>query len=516
MKVRIPVAIRTARLGCLAVLLLGSPLRAQNPPAEVQIFEAAIDVRVVNVESVVTDGGGARVRGLGAADFRLLVDGVEVPIEYFVEVTSGKSVAAEPAGAAVGAPVPPATEVARNYLVYIDESFSVSAVRNEILNKLNRDLALMQPGDQLALMAFDGKRLEVLSGWTGDRRALAGALERARRRPTAGNRLLSHQRALLADEKWITDSADSFEADQVAEIMSAFSTRVSPEARTQLGRSAAAAASALRGFEAPPGRKVMLLLSAAWSLRIAPPLYRPLIEAANRLGYTLYPVDVAKSEAQEISVLDALARSTGGRAAVSARMEVFKEVVADTDSYYWFGFTPQWQADDRGHRVTLEARRPGLTVRARSGFSDLSRATVNALKAESVLLFGGAEQERRLIVQLGAPRAAGRGVLEVPVTLGVPVEALDLQPQGGGYIADTPLSVASMDAKGRRADLPAARLRVSLRTLPLAGTYARFQTSVKVRALGQRLVFTVRDPSSGATLWGEATFDPTRQPRAGG
>jgi hypothetical protein len=56
-----------------AVSFLSLPLTAQEPPrAEVPIVSETIDVRVVNVEAVVTDGSGQRVRGLTARDFEAL------------------------------------------------------------------------------------------------------------------------------------------------------------------------------------------------------------------------------------------------------------------------------------------------------------------------------------------------------------------------------------------------------------------------------------------------------------
>src|SRR5215212_6056631 len=53
------------------------------------VFGEVLDVRVVNVEVVVTDKQGERVRGLGSKDFRLEVDGKEVPIDYFSEIVGG-------------------------------------------------------------------------------------------------------------------------------------------------------------------------------------------------------------------------------------------------------------------------------------------------------------------------------------------------------------------------------------------------------------------------------------------
>src|SRR5436190_2175846 len=64
-------------------LYLSVSLSAQEAPRapQEQVFGESIDVRVVNVEAVVTDRGGTRVRGLAAGDFRLLVDGKGVYID---------------------------------------------------------------------------------------------------------------------------------------------------------------------------------------------------------------------------------------------------------------------------------------------------------------------------------------------------------------------------------------------------------------------------------------------------
>src|SRR5215218_7873449 len=80
---------RPAVLLLAAVLLpLAAPAQTNEDTGE-ETFGESIDVRVVNVEAVVTDRKGDRVQGLTAGDFRLLVDGVEVPIDYFTEVADG-------------------------------------------------------------------------------------------------------------------------------------------------------------------------------------------------------------------------------------------------------------------------------------------------------------------------------------------------------------------------------------------------------------------------------------------
>jgi VWFA-related protein len=480
----------------VSAVVLAASLAAQEP----QVFDDTIDVRVVNVETVVTDGKGRPVHGLTAADFRLLVDGKEVPVEFFNEVVEGAAAGSTPQAAA-GSPV------GRNYLVYVDDSFSVAPSRNAVLEKVERDLGLLGPEDQMAVLAFDGATIDVLAGWTRDSAALSAALAKASQRPTRGNQQLAANRALANDEETAMGAGDP---DLVALILDYLGRRISPEGRTQLGKAAPAAAAALRAFEVPPGRKVMLLLSGSWSLEVAGYLYGPMIEAANRLGYTVYPIEVGNSEPTAVTSFDGMARLTGGRALSAAGAAAFREVVEDTGSYYWLGFSPSWKANDRSHRVTVEMRRDGLKTRARSTFSDLSRQTANAMKSESVLLFGGQPEHKKLIVQLGEPKAFGRKAKEVDlvVTLGVPMDALALAPEGNGYRAQTPLAVAALDADGGRADLPGSTLRVLIQELPKGGGYARFQTRLRLRNTPQRLVFTVHDPVHGAALWGEAEFRP--------
>ncbi|HEX7180787.1 MAG TPA: VWA domain-containing protein [Thermoanaerobaculia bacterium] len=497
----------TLRLSFVALLVGSLMVSAQQIPAP-EVFNDVIDVRVVNVEAVVTDQRGEPVRGLSAADFRLLVDGKEVPIDYFTEVAEGRAAHTAPVEG-VAAPREPDEAVGRSYLVFIDESFAVAGHRDFVLEKIESSLSLLGAEDRMAVLVFDGRQIHVLCPWTADRSALARALAEARRRKTRGSQLIAQHRSMTADVETTVWAATLMEysADEVASLLEPMGKRVSPEARTQLGRTAPAMAAALRGFEAPPGRKVMLLLSGGWSMGVAPQLFGPLIEAANRLGYTLYPVDVANPTPLTLKALDGLAAATGGKVANAVGQDVFRRVVEDSGSYYWLGFIPAWAGVDRTHSIEVELKRPGLKVRARHGFSDLSQAKETALKAEGVLLFGGNAAGQRLIVQLGDPRPAGRGTIELPVTLGVPVESLALTALEKGYVAEAPLAIAIVDDKGGRSDVSGPRLRVAVREVPRGG-YARFQTVVKLRRASQRLVFTVRDAVHGGVLWGEASFKP--------
>src|ERR1044072_8299073 len=143
----------------LAAGLAAAPPPAPEPPPT-SPFGEEIDVRVVNLEVVVTDRKGERVSGLSAADFTLSVDGKPVPVEYFSEIREGRlqATADAPAGAPgprecsresrerplrappdppAGAPraggVQPlaAAAAGTNYLVYIDDYFTVAQQRDQ-------------------------------------------------------------------------------------------------------------------------------------------------------------------------------------------------------------------------------------------------------------------------------------------------------------------------------------------------------------------------------------------------
>jgi VWFA-related protein len=497
----------------VAALLLAGPARPAQEPATVVsvppgvVFGEQIDVRAIDVEAVVTARDGKLVHGLTAADFRLLVDGQEVTIDHLTEVADGTTAA--PAGGespTASAPLPPGEPVARSYLVFVDEVFTIAANRDAALRKLAGDLRLLRPGDRMAVLAFDGAKLAVLADWTGDPAALAAALARAEKRPARGNMLLAQQRSLAADRDQIVENDLREVIDFEAQIE--LTHRASPDVLAQLGRSSAAAAAALRGFPAPPGRKVMLYLSGGWPVDASPQLFLPLLEAANRLGYTLYPIESATLQTAAINNLDALAVQTGGRAGSASGADFFRAAIADSGSYYWLGFSPSGRADDRRHRLQVEVRRPDLTVRTRKGFFDLSRQAVTAMRAEGRLLFGGAAAESGLRIEAGAVRAAGRGRMELPVTLWVPVEALLLRPVDQGFVAEAPIAVAALDAKGGRADLPRLGLRVAFPQPPPAGGFARLRFTLTVRRAAQRLAFTVADRVSGGVLSGQLDVHP--------
>jgi len=545
----------------LALSAAVSPAPAQAPPAEtprpVQAFEESIDVRVVNLEAVVTDARGKRVPGLTAQDFRLFVDGVETPISFFSRIDEKqRRVPGEAAGAE------PAWQ-SRNVLVFLDEASMVKARRDLVVRSLARQLDDLAPGDQMAVVAFAGSRLEVLCDWTGDRTRLAAALAAAERRESRGIHSEVARRQEADDAKFeeeIAAALDLAELDPWVDRQLAPSAPLGSIAGPGLGKGlratatsqeplgvaptqlfnpldhfleiAEAAAGAMRGLPAPPGRKMLMLLTEGFQ---APYFARPVIQEANRLGYSLYPVDVkgidtfyAQNDAEENGprpfffvtteidrqidyTLQSMAAATGGRASLNSnRLAALDRLVEDSSSYYLLGFSPTWRGDDRRHSIALTVTRPGLEVRTRDSYVDASRRKRLTLEAGATLLLGRARSEPRLIVTVGKPVSV-TGETAVSVSLGVPVESLAFMPREKGFHAEAPIAVVVLDDKGKRKELPGTWLEVDVAQLPLQGTYAHFEFPLATGSRARRIVVTVHDALSGEALWGEARLETAGQ-----
>ncbi|HVR96567.1 MAG TPA: VWA domain-containing protein [Thermoanaerobaculia bacterium] len=564
----------------LCALLLAPPLAAQQPAQEPppSLFGEQIEVRVVNLEAVVTDRQGNRVTDLNPTDFQLTVDGKAVPIQYFTEVRGGQAVAppASPSdNAAEAAPVQglpslaPGEPVGTSYLVYIDDYFSVAARRDEVLRGLKDELSRLGPEDRMAIVSFDGRRIDMLSSWSRSSRDLGRALDRAMVRPAYGAQRFTDLRNFkmsirtVREFEQIQSPIESGRLATPRDRLDLQEMDYASRLSQQVERSIGAAVSTLRGFASPPGRKVMLMLSGGWpfdairyvlndptraevistEIPSGYELFSRLTDTANRLGYTVYPVDVpgletdgANAEVIDVALdavdplnqfpgpgamlreqemhtaLQYVAIETGGRALLdSTRLTALEGTVADTRSYYWLGFVPEWQGNDKRHDIKLEVTRPGLKVRSRDNFLDLSSQAEVSLAVESAMLFGTPPGSTPMPIQLGEPVRAGRKEMDLPLSLAIPVDAFTTLPVDGKHVAELQLRVHAMDEDGARSDMPVVPIRIATKELPTAGKYVRYDTKLRLRQIQQHVVLAVFDPVSGKISTAETDVKPPKR-----
>jgi VWFA-related protein len=313
-----------------APLLLPGAAAAQEPELP-PLFSEVVEVRVVNIEVVVTDRQGNRVTGLGPDDFRLRVDGEVMPIDYFTEIRGRQAVDAAAGSEVATVPsIVPGRAVGTNYLVFIDDFFSIARDRNQVLDELLGDLSFLGPDDRMAIVAFDGTSLTMLTSWTGSEQELRRTVAEARGRPSFGLQRLGELRANDQDRverRRLTSGTTDLIVQAGGEVpeeavlrgrLDPIELNYASRLAQQVERSVMGAVSTLRSFGGPPGRKVMLLLSGGWPFSPAEftindfnatidqvmsgmleqgvesrdGLFGPLTDTANLLGYTLYAVDV--------------------------------------------------------------------------------------------------------------------------------------------------------------------------------------------------------------------------------
>lgn len=452
---------------------------------------------------VVTDGEGRRVEGLSRDDFQLLVEGREVPIDAFREVRQTDPETAEPV----------------SYLIFLDNVFSGRHYRDALLATLAEDLDRLATGDRMAVVRYGGRRLEWLCDWTCSIPALRRALDAAAENPT--DELRQRARAAIPDPDL---------AFRIAE--------------NNIRRITTAAAASLAAFEDTAGRRVMVLASPGWTYEMdsfgylpgrrsapsrvygGPELLAPLIDAANLLGVTIYPIHLEPlptdprfdashrtltrsflGASQVLSIrlesLDRIAEATGGRVqphAVGGRRRLDR-IREDLGSYYVLGLSPEPEGDDEKHEIEVRVLQPGLEVRHRTDYLDLAPATRADRSTESALLLGA--REGKLEVEVGEPRpTAKRKVVEVPFRVQVPRDRL-LTDAGGRLRADLELRVEAHATAGDRSELQTTGVALASGEVPHV-----YDASVLLRRQPQRVVFSLFDRRSGALWYRVVELDP--------
>ena len=165
-----------------------------------------------------------------------------------------------------------------------------------------------------------------------------------------------------------------------------------------------------------------------------------MMQAANRANVSFYPVDPARlfSGTHTLRSNDALEMmvsiTDGLRVSETALFETgLRRIVDDLSNYYLLGYYSPADADGRFHKISVRVKRPGVSVRARSGYlaakADAAKpmmpSTTSAETSEALLVkqalssLASFSRELPLRVQAAAAwtrdrTAVVRAVAEVP------------------------------------------------------------------------------------------------------
>ena len=144
-----------------------------------------------------------------------------------------------------------------------------------------------------------------------------------------------------------------------------------------------------------------------------------------------------------------LSEGTGGLALRSNRLgEDLVRVVEDNASYYSLGYQPEREPDGQFHRISVRVKRPGVKVRHREGYLDLSEGEKLAEALRTSLAFPkpkGPIPVRLDVREVGQEAGKVRLAAHVAVEIG----SLSLVPAlGGGERGEVEVLLAIYDERG--------------------------------------------------------------------
>jgi VWFA-related protein len=141
---RRPLSVMLASL----VAIASGPLPAQQIPSLGETMEIAI----VNVDVVVTDRDGRRVRGLTKDDFTILENGRPQPITHFAEYSDGASESSTSVAVAQST----APEQKRTLVLFLEPFQAKRVLADEFARSLKRLVRdTVRPGDSISIVVFD-------------------------------------------------------------------------------------------------------------------------------------------------------------------------------------------------------------------------------------------------------------------------------------------------------------------------------------------------------------------------
>jgi len=175
------------------------------------------------------------------------------------------------------------------------------------------------------------------------------------------------------------------------------------------------------------------------------------------------------------------------------------------ESFYWLGFTPSWNRDDRRRSLRVEVKGQEIFLRTRAGFVDLAPGTQVAMAVESSLLFGMGRSSSELQIKIGKVEDLGNELFNVDIEMSIPISALTVQQTDAGYDAEASLYVAALDASGGRSELPATPLLLSSPSpFPAEGLVAHTLTLL-LREDTERVSLALYDVYGGRTYTNTVT-----------
>lgn len=462
----------------LAAFWFASIAHAQTPLSE------TIEVRITNVDVVVTDRAGKPVTGLTKGDFEILEGGKAQVVTNFYEIRAAVA-GATPSAEASAPPAEVPAEVSRRRIVIFVDNFTIHPLsRNQAFEAVEKSLAtLLRPGDEAMIVLWQGTD-RTLAPFTSNHDELIAQFRSASKRSGGGTTLVTsrslivdHAAQMIADAN--TPARHKISHAEAYEI-SLGNSRAFAEhlyaTQKNLMKGLEQTLTSLAGVE---GKKVLIFIGAELAdnpgmelfqqidsmyLQYLPQIrpavmreggrslsldLRKVAERANANGVTMYLVDSADrrrndgsdymidpgaafiNETNTPMAMATVAALTGGISVAGGRSfeKALGTIAHDLSSYYSLGYRSPAEGDgDR--RIVVKVKNPELRVRSRSSY--VARIGDDEIRDRVIanVVHDSVTSDFPVSVVASKPERIDRGQFKVMLTITLP-STLTLIPQGG-------------------------------------------------------------------------------------
>ncbi len=465
-------------------LVVSSTLAAQ----EESFFSEIMEVRVTNVDVVVTGRDGKPVTGLTASDFELYEDGVAKEITNFLEMRGGPSASLTATGGKDDdATISSEEDIRRRDItIFIDNAALHPMRRNQILPPLQSFLdEAVRPGDTVGIAVWN-LSLEIALEPTSDRSAIEAAVKRLASRTALGSAQGQAREEFYQEIARLIRGFKSLDPPELPPwFVGVGAARMyASKATHDLKQRVEALKSVIAWRRGVEGRKILVLLTAELPLNPAeeaflyldgmrdqfaevtssalaesrqfefPSLINEITEVANSSGVTLYPIDAAGKDSgmvnrdasgtawmtsagrTEMAVtrasLRSIATETGGIALTGSDnwKLAFDTISNDLDTYYSLGYRSTGERQDRMKKIEVRLKDKRHSVRTRRAVIEKTVASEMQDAVAANLFRPSSTNEMEIEAVTGAATQPSAEAVLIPVTVTFPMDNLTLVPDG--------------------------------------------------------------------------------------
>lgn len=525
-----------------------------------QQLAETIEVRVANIDVVVTDKSGQPVHGLTGDDFLLYENGKLRPVTNFSEI-SGESPNSNAAGSAIAqqdVQIPP-----RHLIVFIDNSSIEPFRRNQVIDSITKTLSkLMRPSDEAMVVTWN-HRFETVLRFTSDYATIKRSLDEARSYSSGASSLpvqkanvMNEARAMLAAARTgRMRMADAYSASIGAARAFAGFMR---QSEVLLLRAMTQTISMLSGVE---GRKVLIFVGGeleerpgldvfqlvdglfeSQSRNNMPAVVREadlnttdeilkLARNANANGITLYMLDALDrardatsgsmeslpnaeveftNESNSYFSMVRLASNTGGTVLSGSRnfALALDNIARDLGSYYSIGYKPS-EGGGADRSISVKVKREGLVVRARRSYSLRNTDDQTSDRVVANAFHSPMKGDFPVLIAADKPEPFEQGLFKVKLTITFP-SALTYLPDGQDLAGEYAVYFVTASAEGALSKVGKQVQPVKFPAAALAQVRQRpftHSTALVVRRGTQTISVAVFDKYGARTGYAATTID---------